>query len=167
MTGNLTTSTKKKRPIVGLDLDDREVHGHGQQLLARAGQPYLKMSYSTFGYGGAYASSGAQVGLSSSPISHYTVTALSLLCPLSTLESPLGRLLRLGPRTVCKPGVFGRNGPRCGIKRDTGVFVTTCAPDFTRARHFFRLSAREAICHRCQPTYRKLCTQCKVHNDQR
>ena len=140
-----TTSTKKKRPIVGLDLDDREVHGHGQQLLARAGQPYLKMSYSTFGYGGAYASSGAQVGLSSSPISHYTVTALSLLCPLSTLESPLGRLLRLGPRTVCKPGVFGRNGPRCGIKRDTGVFVTTCAPDFTRARHFFRLSARSDL----------------------
>ena len=128
-----------------MDLDDREVHGHGQQLLARAGQPYLKMSYSTFGYGGAYASSGAQVGLSSSPISHYTVTALSLLCPLSTLESPLGRLLRLGPRTVCKPGVFGRNGPRCGIKRDTGVFVTTCAPDFTRARHFFRLSARSDL----------------------
>ena len=69
-----TTSTKKKKPIVRLDLDDREVHGHGQQLLARAGQPYLKMSYSTFGYGGAYASSGAQVGLSSSPISHYTAS---------------------------------------------------------------------------------------------
>ena len=77
-----TTSTKKKkRLIVRLDLDDREVHGHGQQLLARAGQPYLKMSYSTFGYGGAYASSGAQVGLSSSPISHYTAS-----CPIFTLS---------------------------------------------------------------------------------
>ena len=88
-------------------------------------KPYLKMSYSTFGYGGSYGSSGAQVGLSSSPISHYTLRAapqsLSLLCPLSTLESPLGRLLRLGPATVCKPAVFGRNGPTGGIRRDAGA----------------------------------------------
>ena len=39
-----TTSTKKKRPIVGLDLDDREVHGHGQQLLARAGRAALSQN---------------------------------------------------------------------------------------------------------------------------
>ena len=50
-------------------MDDRD---HGQ-LLATPVKPYLKMSYSTFGYGGAYASSGAQVGLSSPPISHYTI----------------------------------------------------------------------------------------------
>ena len=80
LTGNLTTSTKKKRPIVGLDLDDREVHGHGQQLLARAGQPYLKMSYSTFGYGGAYASSGAQVGL------FLSYQPLYSDCPIFTLS---------------------------------------------------------------------------------
>ena len=47
-------------------------------------KPYLKMSYSTFGYGGAYASSGAQVGLSSSPISYYTATAPQ--CPIFTLS---------------------------------------------------------------------------------
>ena len=58
---------------------DREADGHGQ-LLATS-KAYLKMSYSTFGYGGAYASSGAQVGLSSSPISHYTAS-----CPIFTLS---------------------------------------------------------------------------------
>ena len=61
---------------------DREADGHGQ-LLATS-KAYLKMSYSTFGYGGAYASSGAQVGLSSSPISYYTATAPQ--CPIFTLS---------------------------------------------------------------------------------
>ena len=53
-------------------------------------KPYLKMSYSTFGYGGSYASSGAQVGLSSSPISHYTLRAAP--------QSPIFTLSLINPR---------------------------------------------------------------------
>ena len=127
---------------------DREADGHGQLL----GTTSKALSQNVLFYFRLRRSlrelrwPGTILFLSYQPLySELPHNALSLLCPLSTLESPLGRLLRLGPRTVCKPGVFGRNGPRCGIKRDTGVFVTTCAPDFTRARHFFRLSARSDL----------------------
>ena len=115
----------KTRGVEGIEeVDDREAHGHGQLLactskaLSQNVLFYFRLRRSLRELRGP----GTTLFLSYQPLySELPHNALSLLCPLSTLESPLGRLLRLGPATVCKPAVFGRNGPSCGIRGDGGA----------------------------------------------